>query len=354
MNVVCRIGRMGPLFFVLIALGFAGCSGRVLDRAPSEKNSADGGVTNSADGGVTNSADGGVTNSADGGTRDASVRVTPPARAEAGAPAISPDAPAPRGETAPAPNPACPEVFSGGVPNRSGSGADGLAVLRARVLTSREAFQRYTAVHHDTYRYTRWRETRSGNACSTTVQVTTGAVSSVTVSRLDPGTSRWSTRTYSPDDPSAASCFEPVTMYDLYDECLTHVLCQDPRTNAVDVQVDARGVLVQCGYSPDGCTDDCFTGLGAVVLTTDGKDWTVPLPGCCPLSSVPGCCMEYGGPVPNCGTTCDGMPNASEPGWHIAISREGCAEWVEPPEGSYTACCGCATVDASVVIDSGP
>jgi hypothetical protein len=48
------------------------------------------------------------------------------------------------------------------------------------------------------------------------------------------------------------------------------------------------------------------------------------------------------------------MPNASEPGWHIAISREGCAEWVEPPEGSYTACCGCATVDASVVIDSGP
>jgi hypothetical protein len=322
--------RTGPISFAGIAFACVACSGRVIERAPR--------------------VDGGTHASPPGDTPDARPNVIPPSTAEAGPPperirdATPPIAPT---DTGTVPNPACPGVYAGGVPTRDGPSREGIAALRARVLASRDAFQRYTATHHDTYEYTRYRETGTGEACSTTVQVTTGAVSSVRVGRVSAG-GTWMTETYSPRDPEAASCFDPVTMYDLYDECLTRVLCQDPRTNYLSLQVDARGLLVQCGYSPDGCYEDgCYQGLAAIILTADGKDWTDPVKGCCPISPEPACCMEYGGWVPNCRTRCDVKPSATEPGWHIAISLEGCAQWVEPPEGTYTSCCGCVLPDAS-------
>ena len=178
------------------------------------------------------------------------------------------------------------------------------------------------------------------------------------VSQLEPGGASWSTHSYSPGDPKAGSCFAPLTIYDLYEECLSDVLCRDPATNTINVHVDARGLLVECSYTPMQCEDDCSAGVGPILLTADGIDWTAPLPGCCEPSPAPDCCMDYGGSAPNCRTTCDGMPNPEDPGWHIALSLEGCTQWVEPRDGTRAGCCGCVLPEAGVadagLRDAGP
>lgn len=339
------MNRIARAFFALVAIGFAACSGRVIERLPIDRL-------------------------AEAGAPDAKVTGTPRVHPEASSPPTRPDASTrvadssarPPDSSAPAdaapptsdhdvalpPNPACPDVPGAPIPNRSDSGGQGLAALRALVLSSREAVQKYTALHSDTYRYTRYRESFSGSACKTTVRVLNGAINVMTVSQLEPGGASWSTNDYSAGDPKAASCFTPLTIYELYEQCLSDVLCKDPAKNIINVHVDARGLLVECSYAPIDCVDDCSAGFGPILLTVNGRDWTAPLPGCCEPSSGQACCMDYGGSGPNCATTCDGMPNPGNPGWHIAFSREGCAQWVEPHDGTRTDCCGCGLPDAGV------
>jgi hypothetical protein len=47
------------------------------------------------------------------------------------------------------------------------------------------------------------------------------------------------------------------------------------------------------------------------------------------------------------------MPNPSGPGWHIQIDAHGCASWVEPRDGTFAGCCGCALPDAGTGISDG-
>jgi hypothetical protein len=244
---------------------------------------------------------------------------------------------------APALYPACPGVYAGAVPDAPADDPrrDGLAVWRDRVLRSRDVFARYAAAHDGTYRYTRHVSSVFGNGCATGVQVTHGAVTSFTdSSQVDRGL--WTRGT-----PRAASetssCVAPVTMDVLYEKCLNEVLCQDPRKNYLYVQIDARGLLVQCGYLAMNCFDDCYEGFEPLLLTADGADWTKPLPGCCEPSPAPECCMSYGGPseTGRCNEICDAMPPPNNPGWRITFDSKGCAGWEEPAEGSYTSCCGC-------------
>lgn len=258
---------------------------------------------------------------ADGGFRDAGV-----------------DAP---NDERPAPYSACPDVFSDPVPaqGRDDPGILGLASLRQRALQSRETFRTWAAVHGGTYRYNRqFTSSPSGDFCDSTVYVTSGMVTSSTEISSFSGL-LVTTTTTGPSD-GRASCHPAVTMDALYEQCLTEVLCMDPRENFVFVHVDARGLLVQCGYVPMNCADDCYAGVEPLILTSDGTDWTATLPGCCSISPAPDCCMEYGGTSGGaCGMGCDGMPEPG-PGWSISFDANGCARWQEP-RVLLTGCCGC-------------
>jgi hypothetical protein len=248
------------------------------------------------------------------------------------------------GNSGAAPNPACPGVFAEPFSDasRDDVGPRGLAALRAQVVESQATFRAYATQHGGTYTYTRQGEYMEG-FCETKISVTNNVVTSARERSIYDGFTTNTTRTGNAlDDPS---CHPAVTMDALYEECLTKTLCQDPRENRLYLHIDARGLLVQCGFFPVNCADDCYQGLEPAIVTADGKDWTKPLPGCCEPSPEPDCCMNYGGPgtVANnaCGTTCDGMPTPNEPGWNIVINDSGCVSWEEPRAGSTKDCCGC-------------
>ncbi len=244
---------------------------------------------------------------------------------------------------------ACPDVYAGKVsdPSRTDVGVQGLAALREKVLASRKVFAGYAAAHGGTYHYTRWTSSFVGSACKDTINVTNGMVESVIEQVRPDGTvdgASWSTPATYAADAAVPFCAPAATMDQLYDDCLDHTLCQDPRQNDLYVVVDARGLLVQCGYFPIDCADDCYEGFGSLLLTTDGQDWTKSPPGCCAPSPQPNCCMAYGGESTGqsrCGQTCDGMPLPDNPGWQIQFGDDGCAQWSEPEKRSASDCCGC-------------
>jgi hypothetical protein len=47
------------------------------------------------------------------------------------------------------------------------------------------------------------------------------------------------------------------TMEQLYADCSSHVLSQDPATAQITFQADTRGALQQCWYISNSCVDDC-------------------------------------------------------------------------------------------------
>jgi hypothetical protein len=64
---------------------------------------------------------------------------------------------------------------------------------------------------------------------------------------------------------------------------------------------------------------------------------------CCPIDPTPSCCMRYGGHA-GCGTTCDGMPIANDPGWHMENDDLGCPAWIN--RSTTAKLCGAPSVDA--------
>jgi len=255
----------------------------------------------------------------------------------------------------------CPGVFDGPVPNpspdRSDSGLVGLRVLRERVERSREAFRLYETAHGRHYWYQRQYASFTGNYCKTTITVDNGVVTSHKQLQGVTG-STWTnvwTETGADLGSHEYPCARAATMEELYEECLSEVLCQDPRENSVFVQIDGRGLLVVCGYVPMNCFDDCYSGITPLILTADGKDWTETGPQCCPPSPEPDCCMSYGGATKerSCLTACDGMPSPNNPRWSVGFDAADCPVWNEPPRSAD--CCGCPVVlDAGAGSDGGP
>lgn len=52
-----------------------------------------------------------------------------------------------------------------------------------------------------------------------------------------------------------------MTMDELYGICLADYLVADPEKNTVEFNTDEVGVMITCGFVPDGCADDCFVGF---------------------------------------------------------------------------------------------
>lgn len=52
-----------------------------------------------------------------------------------------------------------------------------------------------------------------------------------------------------------------LTIDELYNLCLKDYLTVNPKRNTIYFNVDTIGVLENCGFTPNGCQDDCYTGV---------------------------------------------------------------------------------------------
>lgn len=238
----------------------------------------------------------------------------------------------------------CQAVFADPLPAsmsaRGDDGPRGLLALRREVSESLERWKQLNAEHGGRYSYTRLNSSFVGWTARTTVHVEGGAVTSRAQLFTPRGAKAqaWvetgaevGAHTVHPDSLSPA-----LALDELYALCLTRTLCSDPRTTALVVELDERGLLRQCTSRSLGCQDDCTSGvvLEAVRVGDDA-------PECCAIADRPSCCMMYGGAKyegGNCGATCDGMPPPSA-AWTVDLDAYGCPHWIEPERSDV--CCGC-------------
>jgi hypothetical protein len=60
----------------------------------------------------------------------------------------------------------------------------------------------------------------------------------------------------------------PLTVDELYDTCAKEYLRVNEKENTVYFETKGDGLLNMCGFVPDGCMDDCYTGI-----TVDTVKW---------------------------------------------------------------------------------
>jgi hypothetical protein len=53
----------------------------------------------------------------------------------------------------------------------------------------------------------------------------------------------------------------PFTIDELYDSCASEYLIVDQDKNTLYFEAESDGLMTLCGFVPDGCMDDCFSGV---------------------------------------------------------------------------------------------
>ncbi|WP_052825764.1 hypothetical protein [Neotamlana nanhaiensis] len=53
----------------------------------------------------------------------------------------------------------------------------------------------------------------------------------------------------------------PLTIDELYDSCLENYLKVNKNKNTIYFETNDFGLISTCGFVPDNCVDDCFTGF---------------------------------------------------------------------------------------------
>lgn len=54
---------------------------------------------------------------------------------------------------------------------------------------------------------------------------------------------------------------QPLTLDQMYEVCRSQVLTQDPSKNSLSFGVGSDDVMRNCSYVPNGCQDDCSSGV---------------------------------------------------------------------------------------------
>jgi hypothetical protein len=52
-----------------------------------------------------------------------------------------------------------------------------------------------------------------------------------------------------------------LTIDQLYDSCVSKYLIADTKNNTLYFESELGGIMSLCGYVPNGCVDDCFSGV---------------------------------------------------------------------------------------------
>lgn len=53
----------------------------------------------------------------------------------------------------------------------------------------------------------------------------------------------------------------PLTIDELYTECVEQYLEVDPKHNEIYFDTNQQGLMASCGFVPKACVDDCFQGI---------------------------------------------------------------------------------------------
>ena len=53
----------------------------------------------------------------------------------------------------------------------------------------------------------------------------------------------------------------PLTIDEIYNFCAEELLIVDKKNNTIYFETKENGLISLCGYVPDNCIDDCFTGI---------------------------------------------------------------------------------------------
>lgn len=72
------------------------------------------------------------------------------------------------------------------------------------------------------------------------------------------------TDTYSENEAALGTNQEgaaPLTIDELYNSCASEYLVVDQENNTIYLQTEVNGLLTLCGFTPNNCADDCFTGV---------------------------------------------------------------------------------------------
>lgn len=133
---------------------------------------------------------------------------------------------------------------------------------------SKTAWRNLKKEHGNSYVYTILEQSWTGHGSETTLVVDEGKVKErhyVEFIISDEDGSKSITDSYKETSKkeigSHSSGAPPYTIDDLYRTCLSKYLTVDHDANEVFFETDEDGVMMLCGYVPNGCQDDCFRGI---------------------------------------------------------------------------------------------
>lgn len=192
----------------------------------------------------------------------------PPTPAPATPPVIAVTTPAPAEPSPePTPNPQFePERYPDTI-EANGS----VQQLRNRVQQSRRTWTKLLGEHGGRYAYVTGFRSWVGFGSQTTVGVDAGKVvrhAHLAYDRERTITEQWEDAGNEVGKHGAV----PLTLEQLYAQCLNEVLTQDPSQHEFYVAFHTDGVLAHCTSRHKACADDCSRGVRVLLVKWDGGD----------------------------------------------------------------------------------
>lgn len=149
-------------------------------------------------------------------------------------------------------------------------------VVHPAFRQSLNSWQYYKKTNNDTYRYTQVISTSvfntNGGGAEIRVRVSNGIITQRDFTRFEikAGTKErviieeW--RETGAQVNTNADVPKSLTFDEIYDKAEHEWLNKDEKENTIIFETNVDGLILNCGYVPKGCQDDCFTGINIKVV----------------------------------------------------------------------------------------
>ncbi len=133
---------------------------------------------------------------------------------------------------------------------------------------SLEHWENQKVKHNNSYRYTLYRETGRAMGSRATITVKKGKViqrhfEHYSMKYTKEGIERIVEDQWTENKADLGihkSIFAPQTIDELYQDC-KGIYINSPKSEIKTFNVDTNHIIRTCGYTPEGCHDDCFRGI---------------------------------------------------------------------------------------------
>lgn len=139
--------------------------------------------------------------------------------------------------------------------------------LRSDLDDSLDKWEDFKKANNNSYYYTVTTASWVGTSSSTTITVNSGIIERrVYKQYLTDGSNGQKTlKTSWVEDKASLNSHqegaETLTLDQVYDKAKNVWLKADKNENAISFEARNDGMISSCGYVPNGCMDDCFTGI---------------------------------------------------------------------------------------------